>query len=608
MKKIFSDAFIKIFLTVSLALTSLTSVYLISDKISNERTVQQLQQEYDALVNEKSLLDDRVVKLIGQNTNLNSTFSKVNHALNTLTEFNLNLTNTIKELELENTELVESISSLTEEIETLNNKIKTMSVKPIYGGGGGGGGSYVTPLPPSVSTVPVQDPALLAEIETLKESLSIATSQNTLLQSQLTQLNTLVDSLELSISAKNAEIISLNASITTLNQEKSDLQNNLDALSDDKDLLELLDEKNAEIVILGNLKGQLELDLTSLTITYNNLLDDRNAYKLLSENLSADIVSLNLEIDGYKATIINLNIDIENYKTQVANLNTTITNYASEVSSLQASILAKDSLIASLNETINVKSLEINDLKNENINLLEDIQYYIDLAGPAVDFDDLNRVSQLAVKANVKIEVGSSYGSGVVYKKEVVGNSFEFYILTNYHVIENAVRFGTTINVRNYSNVVRSAELLAYQFHKTETSNNDVDLAVLKVIAGSTNEYYVLNLAPTGSEYNNQTVFSIGTPRGQINTVTVGSIANSTSNVLLSTSVYSSKVFSNVVRHSALIDRGNSGGAVIDINLNIVGINFAGNPQTNTFPFQSVLGYAISIQKIHIFLDENNLK
>jgi S1-C subfamily serine protease len=62
-----------------------------------------------------------------------------------------------------------------------------------------------------------------------------------------------------------------------------------------------------------------------------------------------------------------------------------------------------------------------------------------------------------------------------------------------------------------------------------------------------------------------------------------------------------------MLMHSALIDKGNSGGALVDINLKIIGINFAGNPQTNTFPFQSVQGYAIPINNVHIFLAEKGL-
>jgi S1-C subfamily serine protease len=614
-KKILSDSFIKIFLTVSLALTSLTSVYLIGDKVYSDRTVQQLQQEYDALLNDKSLLDNRVVNLVSQNTSLSSNFSKVNYELNNLTQLNSNLTNTIKDLELENTELVESITSLTEEIETLNERIKTLSLRPIFGGGGGGGGSAVAPSLPSISNTPVQDPALLAEIETLKASLNTANAQNVLLQTQLGQLEELVVSLNTTITARNASIVTLNSTIDTLTNEKNELQADLDLLTNDQDLLDLLDQKTAEISLLQSQKNEAESSLTSLTITYNNLLKDKEDYRILSESLTVDISELEDEIDGYKATIIELNNDIDNYKLQVANLNTTIANYANQVNSLEASLLLKNTQISDLTSSIDGYLSDIAELNEDKNNLLDQLQYYVNEEGPALDFDTLNQVSQLAIKANVRIEVGNSTGSGVVYKKifnEPVyisggANYFDYYILTNYHVIERAVLYGNSILIRNYANVTTSGTLLAYQFHETETSNNDVDLAVIKVSAPM-DLFYALELATSDYVFQQQTVISIGAPRSQMNTITVGKVLDNTSALFLSSITYKWKVFSNAIRHSALIDRGNSGGALIDLNMKIVGINFAGNPQTNTFPYQSVEGYALSIQKINIFLEENNLK
>jgi S1-C subfamily serine protease/cell division protein FtsB len=615
MKKVFSNAFIKIFLSLSLALTSLTSVYLIGDKISSDRTVQQLQQEYYSLLNEKSLLDTRVVNLVSQNTSLSSNFSKVNYELNNLTQLNSNLTNTIKKLELENTELVESITSLTEEIETLNERIKTLSLRPIFSGGGGGGGSAVAPSLPSISNTPVQDPALLAEIETLKASLNTANAQNILLKTQLDQLNELVVSLNSGITGKNADIVVLNNTIDTLTAEKNKLQADLDLLNSDRDLSDLLEQKTNEILLLEAQKAKLESDLALLTINYNNLLDNKEEYKLLSESLTADISKLDDEIDGYKATIIELNSDIADYQLQVSNLNTTITNYANQVNSLEATLLLKNTEINNLTLSIDGYLSDIAELNEDKNNLLDQLEYYINETGPALDFDTLNQVSQLAVKANVRIEVGGDTGSGVVYKKifnEQVYNSggsdyFDYYILTNYHVVQRNILNNNSILIRNYANFTKPGTLLAYQFHTTETSDNDVDLAVIKVSA-SMNFFYVLELATSDYVFEQQTVISIGAPRSQMNTVTVGKVIDNTSALFLSTTLYKFKVFSNAIRHSALIDKGNSGGALIDLNMKIVGINFAGNPQTNTFPYQSVEGYALSIQKINIFLEENNLK
>jgi S1-C subfamily serine protease len=610
MKKIFNQLFLKIFLAVSLATTSGASIFLYTQNTQLREDASkfyEMQKRAETLNIEKLQLNTDLQNLRSLNYGLNVNLNKTNTDLTELTELNFNLTDTIKDLELENTELVESIVSMTKEIEELNKKVKALSVTPIYGGGGGG--SYSAPSAPVISSN-AQDPALLAEITQLKADLATANEQKALLNTQLIQLNTLVGSLQADITSLEETITGLNNSIITLSEEKEELENELNLLTNEDDVTNLINSKNQEIALLQDLisektdeinllnseKEELIEDSLSLTLAYNNLVEQRDYYKNLNDNLNVSLANLNTEIDGYKATIIELNNDVENYKAQVADLNETISSY-------QLEILSNQELIDDLNGLISDHLDTIATLEGNNQSLATQMQYYIDTTGPAVDFDTLNTVSQLAVKANVRIEVGSSTGSGVVYKRVTVGNSYEFYILTNYHVIQQHIANNSTITVKSYAGISKTATLLASQFHTTETSTNRVDLAVVKVVTGSANEYYVLDLAPSTYAYAGQLSFSIGTPRFQWNTVTVGNIIGSDYSVFVG-----GKIFTNSIKHNALIDSGNSGGALIDANLNIIGINFAGAPQTNTFPFQSVSGYALPINKVHIFLEENNLK
>jgi S1-C subfamily serine protease len=597
MKKIINpiNFITKNIITLSLITSSLTSGYFIFDNYSlrQERAeLIQVQEQFIQLEKDKSTLDANFANLVNLNKNLNSSLNKVNADFDLLNTLNKDLVNKIDELEITNTELSESIKEKSLEIENLNKRIQTLSFRPSFGGGGA-----VNIAPPLTSVSNSNTQTLLDEINLLKSQLDEANNQKDLLTNQLNQLNTLVSELNQDLTQKSSSIDSLNLEIAKLEADKLELQGQVTLSEEQTDLAQLISAKDSEILTLNGLKTSLEQSVATLQTSLEAMTLQRNNFEAANTSLNSNITTLNAEIASYVVSITQLQTDVSNYINQVNTLNTTISNYETTLASNLITI-------QSLNNTISAHLISIEQLQIGNEELQEQLQVYTDLQGNKIDYDFLNQVTQLAVKANVKVEVGGVTGSGVVYKKEVVGNSFEFYILTNYHVIENHLRFSTPINVISYANILKPAELLAYQFHKTDTSENQVDLAVLKVITGSTNEYNVLELAAGMSEFAGQQVFSIGTPRSQINAVTVGEIINNNSNILLSTSLNPQKVFSNMIRHSALIDKGNSGGALIDVSLKIIGINFAGSPQTNTFPFQSVQGYAVPINNVHIFLAE----
>ena len=586
-------------LTITLATTSMTSGYFFYENFNLKQEKQELikiQEQFIQLEKDKSILDANFSNLISLNKDLNSSLIKVNSDFDILNNLNKDLVEKINELEITNTDLVESIKEKSLEIEDLNKRIQTLSFRPSFGGGGG----VVSVAPPLTSISNDSTQALLDEINLLKAQLDEANIQKDLLTTQLNQLNSLVIELNQDLTSKISSIEALTLTIAQLEADKVELQGQVTLSEEDSDLAELISTKDNEILALNVLKTSLEETVVTLQTNLETITFQRDSFEAANTSLNSNITALNAEIASYVISITQLQTDVSNYIAQVNTLNATITSYET---TLAGNLIT----IESLNNTISAHLISIEQLQVGNEELQEQLQVYTELQGNKIDYDFLNQVTQLAVKANVKVEVGGSFGSGVVYKKEVVGNSIEFYILTNYHVIENNIRFSTPINVRNYANVLRSAELLAYQFHKTETSENQVDLAVLKVIAGSVSEYNILELAAGMSEFAGQQVFSVGTPRGQINAVTVGEIINNNSNIMLSTSLHSSKVFSNMLRHDALIDKGNSGGALVDVNLKIIGINFAGSPQTNTFPFQSVPGYAIPINNVHIFLAEKGL-
>jgi len=68
---------------------------------------------------------------------------------------------------------------------------------------------------------------------------------------------------------------------------------------------------------------------------------------------------------------------------------------------------------------------------------------------------------------------------------------------------------------------------------------------------------------------------------------------------LYNTPSYMSDVKFDVLAHNAPIDNGSSGGALLNINLKIAGINYAASKANDEF----ITGYTIPAVKIHEYLN-----
>lgn len=160
--------------------------------------------------------------------------------------------------------------------------------------------------------------------------------------------------------------------------------------------------------------------------------------------------------------------------------------------------------------------------------------------------------------------IGGS-GSGVVYKKD--GNSF--YAVTNYHVLED------------YSTIQISYEKNGMLFTTTESAvfpgasdkidvlgmDETTDLAVLRF--ESEDNFYAVDFADSYDLSVGQFAFAIGNPLGfnYFGTVTMGVVSG------LSRYVPDSTLEVPFIQHDASISPGNSGGALFDINGDLIGIN-----------------------------------
>ena len=146
---------------------------------------------------------------------------------------------------------------------------------------------------------------------------------------------------------------------------------------------------------------------------------------------------------------------------------------------------------------------------------------------------------------------GKSTGSGFAYKKD----SKYGYIITNAHVISNA----TSVTITNSKDETFEAKILGSDVY--------ADIAVLSTAAEN-----VSKLVETGDSSKielGDTIFTVGSPLGSkyFGTVTKGIIAGK--NRLIG----SSSIMLEAIQIDAAINEGNSGGPLLNINGEVIGVN-----------------------------------
>ncbi len=165
-----------------------------------------------------------------------------------------------------------------------------------------------------------------------------------------------------------------------------------------------------------------------------------------------------------------------------------------------------------------------------------------------------------------------SVGSGFIVDKRG-------YIMTNYHVVADSSR----INVKLDS----GEELLA----KIVGVDEETDLAVLKVEAGR--DLPVIKFGDSAKAQVGDWVIAIGSPFGLNRTVTAGIISQT------QRATPSSTLFQRFIQTDAAINRGNSGGPLVNMNGEVIGVN--SQIATTNGDFNGV-GFALpSADAAHVF-------
>jgi 2-alkenal reductase len=182
----------------------------------------------------------------------------------------------------------------------------------------------------------------------------------------------------------------------------------------------------------------------------------------------------------------------------------------------------------------------------------------------------------------VTVQTSNDLGSGIVYNSDG-------YIVTNAHVVgtETKVEVDFADGTKVYGNVVGT--------------DQNSDLAAIKVSVPAS-ELHPLTLGNSSALKIGQTVSAIGDPlllTGSMTTGIVSAVGRSLPGNVQAGSTNSFYTTGDIIQTDALVNPGNSGGPLVDLNANVVGIVWAqAINSSNGVPAASGIGYAISIDTV----------
>ena len=193
----------------------------------------------------------------------------------------------------------------------------------------------------------------------------------------------------------------------------------------------------------------------------------------------------------------------------------------------------------------------------------------------------INVVSRSSSTARAQQEEGFDYGSGSGFIIDTDGH-----IVTNYHVVENALADGIEVNF--FDGTMARATLIA--------TDPDSDLAVIQVDLPAER----LKPVPIGDSDQlviGQMVVAIGSPFGQRWTLTTGVIS------ALDRTIRGLSNFSigSVIQTDAAINPGNSGGPLLNLRGEVIGVNSQIISQTRS---NTGIGFAVPSNLVTRVVDE----
>ena len=210
----------------------------------------------------------------------------------------------------------------------------------------------------------------------------------------------------------------------------------------------------------------------------------------------------------------------------------------------------------------------------------------------------------------------TSSGSGIIIGK----NDTELLIVTNYHVVANSKELSVV-----FSPVESKLEMQAQQGGANSQSSilesediptaivkgydSDKDLAVIAVAlkditADVLAQIKVATIGDSSALKPGDQVVAIGNALGYGQSVTTGIISAVNRKITMESADGSSLVTNSFIQTDAAINQGNSGGALLDMQGNVIGINSVKIATTGV----EGMGYAIPISDVGSIIDELMLR
>ena len=185
----------------------------------------------------------------------------------------------------------------------------------------------------------------------------------------------------------------------------------------------------------------------------------------------------------------------------------------------------------------------------------------------------------------------SKGGTGVIFYED----EFFYYYITNNHVtyIEDGFNH---VSYEGY-------DCYCEKYESTLLFNDaNYDLSILKMKKG-TKSLHVFKRAQTNPSPED-IIISMGHPNNVINVVTIGYIENYQGLTIVDGDPVLSNVTFPIIKHNAPTDSGSSGGALINLNYELVGINYACLEKDDKF----IASYSVPIEKVNEFLNNTIFK
>jgi S1-C subfamily serine protease len=154
------------------------------------------------------------------------------------------------------------------------------------------------------------------------------------------------------------------------------------------------------------------------------------------------------------------------------------------------------------------------------------------------------------------------------------------YILTNYHVVKGAKDIVVTIN---FDQLIKSYSAQIFD------SREVLDLAIIKIKPTGKEAFTPAPLGDSDRVYIGQWVVAIGNPFGLTQSASSGMVSNANR-----TLTAGDKVFDDLIQTDASINPGSSGGALVNPQGEVIGINTAIYSPTQAF---SGISFAIPINQ-----------